>query len=46
MGQEEGGLAGSHVQLLGCLLPLIKVLGCTPSSVFSGVRVHTPKSAC
>lgn len=46
VGREEGALAGSHVQLLGCLLPLIKVLGCTPSSVFSGVRVHTPEPAC
>lgn len=46
VGREEGALAGSHVQLLGCLLPLIKVLGCTPSSVFSGMRVHTPEPAC
>lgn len=37
VGREQGALAGPHVQLLGCLLPLIKVLGCTPSSVFSGV---------
>lgn len=30
----EGALVGSCVQLWGSLLPLIKVLGCTPSSVF------------